>query len=76
MRRRLVLVLALGLLWSPTLLLQQGKPTAKPAVAPEYGAYVYDDAAFFPHGSDVLRAGDRVIMFVESSSAWGAARIL
>jgi cyanophycinase len=37
MRRRLVLVLALGLLWSPTLLLQQGKPTAKPAVAPEYG---------------------------------------
>ena len=40
------------------------------------GAVIRDDAAFFPHGSDVLRAGDRVIMFVESSSAWGAARIL
>ena len=26
--------------------------------------------------ADVLQAGDRVIMFVESSSAWGAARIL
>jgi cyanophycinase len=38
MRRRLVLVLALGLLWSPTLLLQQAKaPASKPAVAPEYG---------------------------------------
>jgi trk system potassium uptake protein TrkA len=40
------------------------------------GAVIRDDAAFFPHGSDVLRAGDRVIMFVESPSAWGAARIL
>ena len=40
------------------------------------GAVIRDDAAFFPHGSDVLQAGDRVIMFVESSSAWGAARIL
>jgi len=40
------------------------------------GAVIRDDAAFFPHGSDTLRAGDRVIMFVESSSAWGAARIL
>jgi trk/ktr system potassium uptake protein len=40
------------------------------------GAVIRDDAAFFPHGADVLRAGDRVIMFVESSSAWGAARIL
>jgi cyanophycinase len=37
MRRRLVLVLALGLLWSPTLLLQRGQTTAKPAAAPEYG---------------------------------------
>lgn len=37
MRRRLVLVLALGLVWSPTLLLQQGQTTAKPAAAPEYG---------------------------------------
>jgi trk system potassium uptake protein TrkA len=40
------------------------------------GAVIRDDAAFFPHGADVLRPGDRVIMFVESSSAWGAARIL
>ena len=40
------------------------------------GAVIRDDAAFFPHGSDVLRAGDRVIMFFESSSAWRAARIL
>ena len=37
MRRRLFLVLALGLLWSPTLFLQQRPTTAKPAVAPEYG---------------------------------------
>ena len=37
MRRRLVLVLALGLLWSPTLLLQRGQTTAKPAAAPDYG---------------------------------------
>jgi cyanophycinase len=37
MRKRLVLVLAFGLLLSPTLLLQQGQTTSKPAVAPEYG---------------------------------------
>ena len=40
------------------------------------GAVIRDDRAMFPHGDDVLRAGDRVIMFVESASAWGAARIL
>jgi cyanophycinase len=37
MRRRLVLVVALGLLWSPTLLLQQAQPAPKPSAAPEYG---------------------------------------
>jgi trk system potassium uptake protein TrkA len=33
------------------------------------GAVVRDDAAIFPHGSDVLRPGDRVIIFVESRRA-------
>ncbi len=39
MRKHLVLVVAFGLLWSPTLLLQRGQAPPKPAVAvaPEYG---------------------------------------
>jgi cyanophycinase len=48
MRRRLFLALALGLLWSPTLLLQRGQAPPKPAVAPEYGP---------PNGSLVIVGG-------------------
>jgi trk system potassium uptake protein TrkA len=33
------------------------------------GAVVREETAIFPHGSDVLRAGDRVIIFVESRRA-------
>ena len=33
------------------------------------GAVVRDGTTIFPHGSDVLRAGDRVIIFVESRRA-------
>ena len=33
------------------------------------GAVVRDGAALFPHGTDVLRPGDRVIIFVESRRA-------
>ena len=40
------------------------------------GAVIRDEQALFPHGSDVLRPGDRVIMFAESSSAAKAARQL
>jgi trk system potassium uptake protein TrkA len=40
------------------------------------GAVIRDDAVVFPHGSDVLRPGDRVIMFAESSYAASAARQL
>jgi Trk K+ transport system NAD-binding subunit len=31
------------------------------------GAIVRDDKAIFPHGDDVLEAGDRVIVFTEAS---------
>ena len=33
------------------------------------GAIIRDGSPIFPHGSDVLRAGDRVIVFVESRRA-------
>jgi trk system potassium uptake protein TrkA len=33
------------------------------------GAVVRDETTIFPHGSDVLQAGDRVIIFVESRRA-------
>jgi trk system potassium uptake protein len=33
------------------------------------GALIRDDAVIFPHRTDVLRAGDRVIVFVESRRA-------
>ena len=33
------------------------------------GAIVRDGQAIFPHGDDVLRAGDRVIIFTESARA-------
>jgi len=40
-----------------------------PATGSVIGAVVRDGAALFPHGTDVLRAGDRVIIFVESRRA-------
>jgi trk system potassium uptake protein len=40
-----------------------------PATGSLIGAVVRDGAAFFPHSSDVLRPGDRVIIFVESRRA-------
>jgi trk system potassium uptake protein len=40
------------------------------------GAVIRDDAAIFPHGSDVLRPGDRVIIFVESRRASLVERVL
>ena len=40
------------------------------------GAVIRDGRALFPHGSDVLRPGDRVIVFVESARASAAAKAL
>ena len=47
-----------------------------PATGSLIGAVIHDDAVIFPHGSDVLRPGDRVIVFVESSRAWEVERAL
>jgi trk system potassium uptake protein len=40
-----------------------------PATGSLIGAIVRNGSTIFPHGSDVLRAGDRVIVFVESRRA-------
>jgi trk system potassium uptake protein len=40
------------------------------------GAIVRDGSPLFPRGSDVLRAGDRVIVFVESRRASLVERVL
>jgi trk system potassium uptake protein TrkA len=40
------------------------------------GAIVRDGSAIFPHGSDELRPGDRVIIFVESARASLVERVL
>ena len=40
-----------------------------PATGSVIGAVVRDGAALFPHGTDILRPGDRVIIFVESRRA-------
>ena len=40
-----------------------------PATGSVIGAVVRDGTALFPHGTDILRAGDRVIIFVESRRA-------
>lgn len=40
------------------------------------GAVVRGDDVIFPHGSDVLEPGDRVIVFVESADRWTAERVL
>ena len=40
------------------------------------GAIVRDGTAIFPHGNDVLQAGDRVIVFTESSRVADVERVL
>ncbi len=47
-----------------------------PATGSVIGAIVRDGSAFFPHGSDELQAGDRVIVFVESRRASLVERVL
>ncbi len=42
---------------------------AMPATGSTIGAVIRDGTVTFPHGSDTLRAGDRVIIFVESRRA-------
>jgi trk system potassium uptake protein TrkA len=47
-----------------------GKPFRQlPATGSLIGAVIRNGAVMFPHSSDVLRAGDRVIVFVESRRA-------
>ena len=47
-----------------------GKPFRQlPATGSLIGAVIRNGAVLFPHSSDVLRAGDRVIVFVESRRA-------
>jgi trk system potassium uptake protein TrkA len=40
-----------------------------PATGSLIGAVIRNDAVMFPHSSDILRAGDRVIIFIESRRA-------
>jgi trk/ktr system potassium uptake protein len=40
------------------------------------GAIIRDGTPLFPHGDDVLKAGDRVIVFVESKRASLVERVL
>lgn len=47
-----------------------------PATHSLIGAVIRNGTVLFPHGSDVLAAGDRVIVFVESAKAWAAERAL
>lgn len=47
-----------------------------PATNSLIGALIRDGTVMFPHGSDVLTPGDRVIVFVESAEAWAAERAL
>ena len=54
-----------------------GRPLRElPATGSLIGAVIRDGGALFPHGSDVLRAGDRVIIFVESRTASAVERAL
>jgi trk system potassium uptake protein TrkA len=47
-----------------------GKPFDElPTTGSMIGAVIRNGSVIFPHGSDVLRAGDRVIVFVESRRA-------
>jgi trk system potassium uptake protein TrkA len=47
-----------------------------PATGSVIGAIIRDGSAIFPKGDDVLRAGDRVIIFVESRRASLVERVL
>jgi trk system potassium uptake protein len=47
-----------------------------PATDSLVGAVIRGDSVMFPHGSDVLEPGDRVILFVESAGATAAERAL
>jgi trk system potassium uptake protein len=49
---------------------------AMPATGSVIGAVIRDGDVSFPHGSDTLRAGDRVIIFVESRRASVVERTL
>ena len=40
------------------------------------GAIIRDGTPIFPHGDDILKAGDRVIVFVESRRASLVERVL
>jgi trk system potassium uptake protein TrkA len=47
-----------------------GRPLSElPATGTTIGAVIRDDGVLFPHKSDMLRPGDRVIVFVESRRA-------
>jgi trk system potassium uptake protein TrkA len=47
-----------------------GKPFSElPATGSVIGAVIRNGSVLYPHSSDVLHAGDRVIVFVESSRA-------
>ncbi len=47
-----------------------------PASNSVIGAVIRNDTVIFPHGSDVLRPGDRVILFTETATASAAERAL
>ena len=47
-----------------------------PVTGSQIGAVIRNGAALFPHGADTLRAGDRVIIFVESRRASEVERAL
>jgi trk system potassium uptake protein TrkA len=47
-----------------------------PVTGSQIGAVIRDDAVLFPHGSDTLRPGDRVIVFVETKRAAEVERAL
>jgi trk system potassium uptake protein len=54
-----------------------GRPFRElPATESLIGAVIRDGSVLFPHGSDVLRPGDRVIVFVESAKASSIERAL
>jgi trk system potassium uptake protein TrkA len=54
-----------------------GKPfRLLPATGSLIGAVIRDGNAMFPHSDDILRAGDRVIVFVESQNASTVERAL
>jgi trk system potassium uptake protein TrkA len=54
-----------------------GRPFKElPATESLIGAVIRDGTVLFPHGTDVLRPGDRVIIFVESAKASAIERAL